>query len=67
MVIGDDVDFFVMPGPDAEELSPLLIGADGLVQFSDDPRVDQLMAYLVSPVGGREWAERGARCHFDIV
>ena len=36
-----------------------IIGADGLVQFSDDERVDELMAYLVSPDGGREWAKRG--------
>jgi alpha-glucoside transport system substrate-binding protein len=70
VVIGDDVDFFVMPGPDAAEPSPVLIGADGLVQFSDDPRVDELMAYLVSPDGGREWAERGgylsARSSVDV-
>ena len=58
-VVGEDVDFFVMPGPDPAESSPMIIGADGLVQFSDDERVDELMAYLVSPDGGREWAKRG--------
>ena len=58
-VVGEDVDFFVMPGPDPAESSPMIIGADGLVQFNDDQRVDELMAYLVSPDGGREWAKRG--------
>lgn len=59
VVIGEDVDFFVMPGTDPAESSPMIIGADGLVQFNDDQRVDELMAYLVSPDGGREWAKRG--------
>jgi alpha-glucoside transport system substrate-binding protein len=70
VAIGDGVDFFVMPGADAAQPSPMLIGADGLVQFSDDPRVDDLMTYLVSPDGGREWAERGgylsARSSVDL-
>ena len=59
VVIAEDVDFFVMPGTDPAESSPMIIGADGLVQFNDDQRVDELMAYLVSPDGGREWAKRG--------
>jgi alpha-glucoside transport system substrate-binding protein len=70
VVVGEDVDFFVMPGPDLAEPSPMLIGADGLVKFSDDERVDELMAYLVSPDGGREWARRGgylsARTSVDL-
>jgi alpha-glucoside transport system substrate-binding protein len=70
IVVGEDVDFFVMPGPDLAEPSPMLIGADGLVKFSDDERVDELMAYLVSPDGGREWARRGgylsARTSVDL-
>jgi alpha-glucoside transport system substrate-binding protein len=68
--IGVDVDFFVLPGLDAETPAPMLVGADSLVQFSDDDRVDQLMAYLVSPEGGREWARRGgyisARTSVDV-
>jgi alpha-glucoside transport system substrate-binding protein len=43
---------------------------DGFVQFSDDALVDELMAYLVSPEGGREWAKRGgylsARTSVDL-
>jgi len=69
--IGEDIDFFVVPGTDRAELSPMLVGADGLVQFSDDPLVDDLMAYLVSPEGGRAWAQRGgylsARTSVDVT
>ncbi len=68
--IGKDVAFFVTPGSDAAESSPMLVGADGLVQFDDDQRVDDLMTYLVSPEGGREWAKRGgylsARTSVDL-
>jgi len=68
--IGVDVDVFVLPGQDTDTLAPMLVGADSLVQFSDDDRVDQLMTYLVSPEGGREWASRGgylsARTSVDV-
>jgi alpha-glucoside transport system substrate-binding protein len=68
--IGADVDFFVLPGRDAGSAAPMLVGADSLVQFSDDERVGELMTYLVSPDGGREWAKRGgylsARTSIDI-
>lgn len=57
--VGEDIDFFVVPGTDLTDLSPMLVGADGLVQFNDDSRIDELMTYLVSPEGGRAWAERG--------
>lgn len=58
-VADGDVDFFVLPGVDADEAPPLVIGEDLLVQFSDDPAVHRLMTYLVSPDGAREWAARG--------
>ncbi|HSM67667.1 MAG TPA: ABC transporter substrate-binding protein [Ilumatobacteraceae bacterium] len=54
-----DVDFFVLPGVEAGEPAPLVIGEDLLVQFSDDPAVHRLMTHLVSPDGAREWAARG--------
>ncbi|HUS42370.1 MAG TPA: ABC transporter substrate-binding protein [Ilumatobacteraceae bacterium] len=57
--IGEDVDFFVLPGTDANEAAPLVAGGDSLVQFSDEADVDLLMAHLVSPEGSREWARRG--------
>lgn len=69
--VGEEIDFFVMPGTDPDELSPMLVGADGLVQFRDDPIVDELMAYLVSPEGARAWAQRGgylsARTSVDLT
>lgn len=54
-----EVDLFVLPGVDTAEAAPLVIGADSLVQFSDDPAVHRLMAYLVSPDGAAVWAARG--------
>lgn len=57
--VGDDVDFFVLPGTDSTTPAPLVAGGDSLVQFNDDPDVRRLMAYLVSPDGSRTWAERG--------
>ncbi len=68
--VGDGVKFFVLPDQDADTLDPMLIGADGLVQFSEDDRVAQLMTYLVSPDGSRDWARRGgyisARTSVDV-
>ncbi len=68
--IGTDVEFFVLPGTDAATLAPMVVGADSLVQFSGDDRVDELMEYLVSPDGGRAWAQRGgylsARTSVDV-
>ena len=58
-VADGDVDFFVLPGVDPEQPAPLVLGEDLLVQFTDDPAVHQLMAYLVSPDGARVWADRG--------
>jgi alpha-glucoside transport system substrate-binding protein len=57
--IGTDVDFFVLPGTDANASAPLVAGGDSLVQFSDNPDVDRLMAYLISPDGLEIWAGRG--------
>lgn len=57
--IGVDVDFFVVPGTGTDTPAPLVAGSDSLVQFSDDPDVDRLMSYLLSPDGPRAWAERG--------
>lgn len=58
-VTGGEVDFFVLPGVDAAEPAPLVLGEDLLVQFSDDPAVHRLMTHLVSPDGARVWADRG--------
>jgi alpha-glucoside transport system substrate-binding protein len=59
--IGPDgtVDFFTFPGAEADEAPPLLVAGTQAVQLSDDPGVDDLMAYLASPDGAEEWARRG--------
>jgi len=46
-------------GTDPSAPTPLVAGGDSLVQFSDDPDVSRLMAYLISPEGSEVWAERG--------
>ena len=57
--VGDEVDFFVLPGIGDGAVTPMVVGADALVQFSDDAEVHRLMEYLVTPDGGHEWARRG--------
>lgn len=57
--LSDDLDVFVLPDANGGDDAPMLVGADSLVQFSDDPDVHRLMQYLVSADGGREWAKRG--------
>ena len=69
-LVGSDVDFFVLPGTSAQDPAPVVVGGDQLVQFSSDPDVSKLMQYLVSPEGGRAWAQRGgylsARTSVDV-
>lgn len=57
--IGDDLDFFVLPGATADEPPPLLTGGTGAVQFDDRPDVERFLQFLASPAGGEAWAERG--------
>lgn len=54
-----DVDFFVLPGVDADEPAPLVLGGDSLLQMSDRDEVDQLMTFLIGPGGARAWVDRG--------
>jgi len=53
-----DVDFFVLPGTNADP-APLLRGGDGLIQFSDREEVDRLMTFLAGPDGADAWIDRG--------
>jgi len=53
-----DVDFFVLPGTNADP-APLLRGGDGLIQFIDREEVDRLMTFLAGPDGADAWIERG--------
>ena len=57
--VGTDVDFFVLPDAETTTTAPLVAGGDSLVQFSDDPAVNRLMTYLISPDGSEVWAGRG--------
>jgi alpha-glucoside transport system substrate-binding protein len=57
--VGDEVDVFVVPGVEAGEPAPLVVGGDSAVAFDDRAEVDALMAYLASPDGGRRWARAG--------
>ncbi len=54
-----DVDFFVLPGADADEPSPIVTAGDLVVQMSDDEAVHDLVAYLATPEGAAAWAEIG--------
>ncbi|CAN5747286.1 hypothetical protein BH24ACT4_BH24ACT4_25080 [soil metagenome] len=54
-----DVDWFPLPAAEAGEVPPLVVGGDLAVQLSDQPEVDELMAYLAGPEAGRSWAQQG--------
>jgi alpha-glucoside transport system substrate-binding protein len=54
-----DVDFFVMPGPDASTGAQIVVGGDLAVQFRSSPEVDVLMSYLADPEAGEIWAREG--------
>jgi alpha-glucoside transport system substrate-binding protein len=54
-----DLDFFVLPGVDADEPAPLVRGGDGIIKFGEGEDVDRLATFLVTPEGGEAWADRG--------
>lgn len=54
-----DVDWFVLPGTEAREEPPLVVGGDQAVQMQEGPRAARLMAFLAGPDAGRSWAEAG--------
>lgn len=54
-----DVDFFVLPGVEANATPPMLAGGDGLVRLSDSDEGDQLLTYLASPAGAEPWIDGG--------
>lgn len=59
--VGPDgaVDFFTLPGQQAEVPPPLLVAGTSAVQLVGKPQVDELMSYLASPEGAEAWARRG--------
>lgn len=54
-----DVDFFVLPGLDADESAPLVRGITLLTRFDDRPEVGQLLEFMTSPAGASAWIELG--------
>lgn len=54
------IDFFVLPGQQAGDTPPIVVGADLAVAFSNRPEVDAVMAHLATPEAGRPWAEGGS-------
>ncbi|MEA2057740.1 MAG: ABC transporter substrate-binding protein [Actinomycetota bacterium] len=58
IVVGDDVDAFVLPAMD-EGPPPILTGGDLAVAFSDRPAVQEFLRYLATPESGEAWAKAG--------
>lgn len=55
---GTDYDFFAFPTVGAAEPS-VVAGADVAVAMTDDPRAQQLLAFLATPEAAKVWAQRG--------
>ena len=54
-----DLDAFVLPGVDADELPPLVVGADLAVAFDQGDAVDAVLEFLTTADAGRSWAAAG--------
>ena len=54
-----DLDVFVLPAATDGEDPPILTSVDTAVVMSDDPRADDLLAYLASPSGTAAWIAEG--------
>jgi alpha-glucoside transport system substrate-binding protein len=54
-----DIDFFVLPGVDADQPAPLLVGSTVAVAFTNRPEVDAVLAHLATPASTRRWAQEG--------
>ncbi len=54
-----DLDVFVLPPAAEGEDPPILTSVDTAVVMSDDPRADDLLAYLASPSGAAAWIAEG--------
>jgi alpha-glucoside transport system substrate-binding protein len=58
IVVGDDVDAFVLPAMDGGP-PPILTGGDLAVAFRDRPEVQEFLRYLATPESGEAWAKAG--------
>ena len=59
VVIGDEVDTFVLPDVETTDQPPLVVGADVAIALDDRPGTQALLAYLAGPDVGRTWVEAG--------
>ncbi|GMQ84579.1 MAG: ABC transporter substrate-binding protein [Acidimicrobiia bacterium] len=59
VVLGEDVDVFVLPPFQTGEAPPLLVGGDLAVGFDDRTDVQAFLAYLATPQSGEAWARAG--------
>ena len=54
-----DVDVFVLPGVEADEPPPLLVGGDIAAAASDRPETYQFLQFLATPEAAAAWEEVG--------
>jgi alpha-glucoside transport system substrate-binding protein len=63
-----DIDFFVLPGANADAPAPLLVGSTVAVGFADRAEVTAVMTHLATPSSTLRWAQEGGlvRPHASI-
>ncbi len=59
VVLGEDVDLFVLPGIDPQYGKPMLVAGDVFAMLNNTPEARALIAYLATPTAHEIWAERG--------
>jgi len=57
--VGEDVDYFYLPGIDEEEGKPVLGAGDCLSAFTDKPETKAVMKYLTQGVSTKAWLQAG--------
>src|SRR6056297_1673114 len=57
--VGEDVDYFYLPGIDEEEGKPVLGAGDCLSAFTDKPETKAVMKYLTQGISTKAWLEAG--------
>jgi alpha-glucoside transport system substrate-binding protein len=54
-----DLDFFVLPGTDADEPAPLVVGSDTIVPFRTRPQVESVLRFLTTTDSVATWVGAG--------
>ncbi|MDZ7792642.1 MAG: ABC transporter substrate-binding protein [Spirochaetia bacterium] len=57
--VGEDVDYFYLPGIDEEEGKPVLGAGDCLSAFTDKPETKAVMKYLTQGISTKAWLQAG--------